>query len=86
MYEEERVFMDGCIELANKIRKGQISIQFVFDKFEQEPEYATEIVDFWMSHNSMTRDVAYQLATYKTIMTLEKCYKLEAINYPNIES
>lgn len=64
-------------ELAIQINKGQHKPVKVFEAFEEFPDEASEIVNFWLQFNELTQSVVHYLAIEKCRLLYERCYRKE---------
>ena len=64
-------------ELAIQINKGQHTPQRVFEAFEEFPDEASKIVNFWLTNDAFTQGVVHYLAIEKLRIQFEKCYRKE---------
>lgn len=70
--EEEKRML---VTLAMKIDLGIIPEWAVVEIFDNDIETANQIMDFWLSFNDMTKDVAERVGYEKCRKHLEKCYR-----------
>jgi hypothetical protein len=63
--------------LAKQIKEGIHTPQKVFEAFERHPDEASEIVNFWLTHDEFTQNVVNFLAIEKLRIKFERCYKKE---------
>ena len=64
-------------ELAQQINAGKHKPENVFKAFEEYPDEAGQIVNFWLQYNEMTQSVVHYLAIEKCRLLYEKCYGKE---------
>lgn len=68
--------MREAVTLAMKIEIGDINYNYVLDTLRCNPSLATDLVYFWMTFNSMTRNAVQTLVTEKCRLHLEACWSL----------
>jgi hypothetical protein len=71
--EQKRAY----ITLAQQIYEGKHNPQMVFAAFQEYPDEASEIVNFWLQYNDFTQIVVHYLAIEKYRILCEKCYRKE---------
>lgn len=64
-------------KMAEDIHSGKYSIFAVLSAFENYPEEASTIVDFWMRCDEFTQEVVHNLAVEKMRIRLEVCAEKE---------
>lgn len=71
--EQKRAY----ILLAQQIYTKEHTPQRVFEAFQEYPDEASEIVNFWLQYNDFTQTIVHYLAVEKYRILYEKCYRKE---------
>lgn len=71
--EQKRAY----ITLAQQIYTKEHTPERVFAAFQEYPDEASEIINFWMTYNDFTQTVVHYLAIEKYRILYEKCYRKE---------
>lgn len=66
----------NAVALAMKIETGEIAPGTVLKVFEDFPNLAKNLIEFWLGFNEMTVNVVEILTIDKCREFLERCYKL----------
>ena len=66
-----------AVNLAMQIEMRAVDFDFILETLSEDPEATSELVEFWLQFNDMTRNALSVLIIEKGRRHLERCWQIQ---------